>query len=342
MDISRDNYEEWMLDYIEGRLNAFGQEQLHDFLINNPDLKSELEDFEIYTLEPAGNDPFNDKTSLKKNGVEIDGISRNDYLYIQKAEGLLSDTEEQEYNVLLKTTPVAGKEQQLFNKTILYPENDISYPHKLKLKRVTILPFITKDIFNRAAAISIIILLATSLWITFKPNVSTRTYTDVIKQTPTVEQPISNQKPELKIIEPVSKDENTFLANQKSTETFNLKPDIKPVQKRPSYTLSSISGKGISDVIKPVKLNGYEIALNQIMPLYISSLQNIDQRPVIKSPQSPAVNEQRNSLLAGGAKIVGRITGNSLKFKKQYNEQGDVVAYSFATPNLQIAHKIKK
>ncbi len=344
MDINRANYEEWMMDYIEGTLNAFEVEEVRNFLESNPDLRSELDEFELFTVEPSDANFFNDKLSLKKNRTGIEGISRNEYLFIQKAEGLLYGSEKQEYDVLMSTTPEAEKEQQRYNNTILSAEKSIVYPNKQNLKRVTLLPFITKDIFNKAASISIIILVATSIWATFKFDLITPSLTVAIKQPAKTELPVSTHQQEIVTKDPVIETEEVFVADLKPAEANDdilLKPELLIVNPRDIPVLSSITGKGLSGAIKTVELSGYEIALNEIMPLYISSLQNNEQQFAIKPVQTPSF-KKTNPLLAGGVNIINRITGNSLQFNKKQNEQGDVVAYRFATPNLQIDHKVKK
>ena len=50
MDISRNNYESWFLDYLDGRLNAAEEEILLSFLEFNQDLRTELGGFENLQL----------------------------------------------------------------------------------------------------------------------------------------------------------------------------------------------------------------------------------------------------------------------------------------------------
>ena len=344
MDINRGNYEEWMIDYVEGTLNAFDEEKVRDFLENNPDLKSELDEFELFTVEPSGVNYFSDKVSLKKNMSGIEGISRNEYLYIQKTEGLLHGAERQEYDVLMETTPDAEKEQMLYNKTTLSVEKSVLYPDKQKLKRVTLLPFITKDIFNKAAVVSIIILVVTSIWASFKYDLIKPSLTASIKQPVKKEQLVSNNQQEAIIEEIAVEPEEVLVASlkpAKSTAESKIIPELALPDNTQRIILETISGKGVDEVINPIELNGYDIALNEIMPLYLSSIQNSNQKPVIKPVQSPSL-EKTNSLLAGSMNLINRMTGNSLRFKKKFNEQGNVVAYRFASSNLQIDHKVKK
>ncbi len=345
MNINRENYEEWMIDYIEGTLSAFEEEEVRNFLETNTDLKSEIDEFELFTLEPSVSNSFNDKLSLKKNREEMKGISRNEYLYIQKTEGMLYGAEKQEYKVMMQKTPEAIKEQALFSKTVLSADNSIIYPNKQSLKRVTLIPFITKGTLNKAASISIIILLAASIWATYKFDIIKPSLTASRKQPVRTEEPASNIKQETNIKKVTAEHKKVLVATSTKPVVTKHKNKLTPKSSLPlrnqKIIFETISSKGIDKEITATELNGYEIALNEIMPLYISSIQNSKQKPEIKPVQSPSL-EKTNPLLAGSVKFINRMTGNNLRFKKQYNDQGDVVAYHFASSNLQVAHKVKK
>ena len=83
MNITRDNYESFFLDYLEGSLDPSMMEQMHAFLERNPDLKAEMEEFEQVSLIA---DPvlFMEKEKLKKNLSIQDhsGEQHFDHLYI--------------------------------------------------------------------------------------------------------------------------------------------------------------------------------------------------------------------------------------------------------------------
>lgn len=71
MTISRDNYEVYFLDYIEGKLRAEMHEELQLFLQHNPDLAAELEEIQLFQEQnnfSIGKEElsFDDKNSLKK------------------------------------------------------------------------------------------------------------------------------------------------------------------------------------------------------------------------------------------------------------------------------------
>ena len=65
MKIDQHNYETFLIDYIEGRLDALTIAELEDFLSIHPELKRELESFESITITPE-NIIYPDKKNLKK------------------------------------------------------------------------------------------------------------------------------------------------------------------------------------------------------------------------------------------------------------------------------------
>jgi len=66
MKITINNYEEWMIDYLEGNLSNVERKQLVEFLEFHPELKAELELFEQTKLQPDTTIVFVNKEALKK------------------------------------------------------------------------------------------------------------------------------------------------------------------------------------------------------------------------------------------------------------------------------------
>ncbi|MCZ4408766.1 hypothetical protein O3Q51_08105 [Cryomorphaceae bacterium 1068] len=85
--ITRHNYEAFFLDYLEGNLSEELNTELQAFLSQNPDLASELEEFENVSLEPES-DPAN-WNELKV--PSFDDLTKNEslreQLYFRCAEG---------------------------------------------------------------------------------------------------------------------------------------------------------------------------------------------------------------------------------------------------------------
>lgn len=66
MKININNYEEWMIDYIEGNLSDAQVKEMQEFLTFHPELKAELDLFNETKLQPDTSVVFEHKESLKK------------------------------------------------------------------------------------------------------------------------------------------------------------------------------------------------------------------------------------------------------------------------------------
>jgi len=347
--INRENYEEWMLDFIEGSLSAVDEAEVRNFLDRNPDLKTELEEFESATLVPE-DVVLNDKVTLKKDSSEQTGLNRNEYLFIKKTENGLTVEEQQEYDVLLMTNPDAQKEQHLFDKTVLKADTNVYFSQKNRIKRVTLIPFLSKENFNRVAAVAILILIFSVSWFVFRPGTYQAEKNIAEVQEPATASdktsivPEQGSPVEKVMVADVAKVGESGSASTKGEQNKRAKQSRKPVSvsaKKDIPALAAVTGKGLNDILKPVKLNGYEVALDHIMPLYISSLQNREERPEYVPAMMNDKNSSDNDLLAGGVKVINKLTGNFFNIHKRYDDKGEVVAYSFATSNLRIDHKVK-
>lgn len=130
MIITRDNYEPFFLDYLEGNLDENMIDQFLDFLENNPDLKEELQMFENVHL-PEEQIVFQDKKKLYKT-VAV-GKSALEAKTIAHLEGDLDDEERKSFEKYLAVHPELQKEYALFEKTRLRPDLKIQYPEKKRL-----------------------------------------------------------------------------------------------------------------------------------------------------------------------------------------------------------------
>lgn len=74
MRINKENYEAWFLDFAEGTLSDSQIEELNEFLSMNPELKAELDAFEIIPLQPDLSVVFENKASLRRNARIISFI----------------------------------------------------------------------------------------------------------------------------------------------------------------------------------------------------------------------------------------------------------------------------
>jgi hypothetical protein len=163
MKITRENYEPFFLDYLDGNLEEHMTDEFIEFLQQNPDLKEELQLFEAVTLSNE-DVAYNHKNKLYRHSLDIPGEFENKA--IAWLEGDLEEKEHTEFSTYIDAHPARKKELELFMKTKLIPDEKITFKHKSRLYRK---PFIQNRLYTvfRVAAI---ILVAITIWTIWPTN----------------------------------------------------------------------------------------------------------------------------------------------------------------------------
>ena len=132
MKITRDNYESFFIDYMDGNLPESLIDQFLDFLNQNPDLKEELHLFEEVKL-PQEFVVFPEKKQLNKSAA--DENRRLENTVVAYMEGDLDANDNKAFEAYLTNNPELKKEYGLFAKTRLIPDSKIIFSEKRKLYR---------------------------------------------------------------------------------------------------------------------------------------------------------------------------------------------------------------
>ncbi len=131
MNINKNNYEAFFLDYHEGNLTPQQVVDLLFFVEMNPELKEEFEGFENFTIEDFPSVEFEYKSSLKK---EITLDNREVY-FIKSVENTLNTSEKSLLDIFLKQNPQFMVEYELFQKTKLAADKSVVFENKNSLKK---------------------------------------------------------------------------------------------------------------------------------------------------------------------------------------------------------------
>jgi hypothetical protein len=147
LHITRSNYEEFFLLYVDGELSPEQCDAVEAFTAIHPDLQEEL-DILLTTRLDAETISFDfDKESLMAESMKANAIDENLLLYIDNE---LEGKEKAAMEHTLATDPVYQYQHQLLLQTKLPAEN-IIYPNKQELYRKTT-PAIRPVVYFRAAA----------------------------------------------------------------------------------------------------------------------------------------------------------------------------------------------
>ncbi|HRN42346.1 MAG TPA: hypothetical protein PK649_09780, partial [Vicingus sp.] len=123
--INKNNYEAFLLDYVEQNLSPEMVAELMLFLEQNPDLKAELDEYENTLFAQIPDATFEHKADIKQAAIEE--------LMIAELEGLNNAKESAELKQAIKENVLYASLFANYQKTILVPEQ-IVYADKNSLK----------------------------------------------------------------------------------------------------------------------------------------------------------------------------------------------------------------
>lgn len=136
MEINRYNYEETLIDFMEGNLSKAEESELFLFLDANPDIRAEFELLrsDIPSVVATTVD-FPSKAQLIKKQVGTEFIDEFSWLCIAKLEGDATPTELAQLQKLIKANPILNEEYSLFEKMRLLPSTTVIFDQKSRLAR---------------------------------------------------------------------------------------------------------------------------------------------------------------------------------------------------------------
>ncbi len=192
MEISRQNYEQYFVDYLDGKLNEKQVGILMSFLEFNPDLKEEFADIEKMCLAPDET-KFSGKAKLLKSESDFleETILKDFDMYcISSMERDIADEDEEILQGIVGDDPDKEHTYILYQSTRLLPDESIIYPGKARLKK-RFIPLPYRIILPAAAAVAALIILL-QVFTTKGPEVYNATQTFQSPETPNDNQEISS------------------------------------------------------------------------------------------------------------------------------------------------------
>lgn len=347
-NINSTNYEAHLLDYLEGNISEEDRDMLFAFLDRHPELKTDL-DVPIDLILP--NRPlfkhYPRKNSLKKHPADEYRLAPLDYLYIKEVEEGLSSNELHEQALLEPDKKKREKEKHLFTHSILKPDPNIRLSSKSMLKRFSPIG-LNHHRLQQAAAVAIVLLMAGTLW--FAPRHTTnQTLSSVTKQ----DQSTISEHKQIAKAQPIIVEKDIITQETPDKDSL-MKIANNPMGKKAIGKNKQQKAIQIKDTIKPVKLaslkyidlpqkdsiNGYEHALNVMMPQYMSN--NILRRElteIYKQIEEETTQPGNLALLESSVKVLNFFSKDDVSLDKYYDEQGNITGYNLSGNGLKIQRR---
>lgn len=160
MKLDRTTYEIYLIDYLDGKLDAVEVSELLLFLEQNPDLKEEFDGLGEISLAKETKPAF-DASALKK--PEYDAAGKNhETLLVAYMEGDLDASQQKELNRTFALYPELRKDAELFKQTRLQPDLAVTYKNKSVLK-----VFVIQSYYKTIVRVAAVLLLVSFAGIYF-------------------------------------------------------------------------------------------------------------------------------------------------------------------------------
>jgi hypothetical protein len=356
MEINKNNYEAFFLDYFEGNLNDLQTQHLFQFLENNPELKNEFKSFENISIEKE-EIVFEEKNDLIK--PEVNHHNYQSFL-IASAERDLNRTEERALESFLKSHPEYNTDKVLYAALKAVPDEGVSFIDKEALKRAERKPAGKVIYLYRSIAVAASVILAAFIFIQVnKPgNLQTADNSntkETIKEQPVVQNKDEDETMPVKIEEEKA---NTNLADipevkkqKKNVEATEKIKDVKTIEPQIVYT----APQKIAPVLKidntsdfqeapelatienpatPVITNENQSTTPTLAQAAIKVVENVISGEIIPGNEAGAATSVVDLAASGINKITGKET---VSFEKNYNDEGQIQKFRISAGNFTIS-----
>ncbi len=355
MEINRNNYELYMIDYLDAKLIAEQQAHLMLFLAKNPDLKAEFDLLQNTLLtDDVHPIPFEFKQELKKK--EYIQVSQYDELLVAKLEGDLSKDELTMLDANIHIYPELKLSFEQFQKTKLLKDETIVFSNKSSLRKqaqVFALFSNVRMIISIAAAF----LLILALWF-FQSNRNININESAASLGNTIEIYNKEAKPldqsdkvdkQVNVVQPIAKvrnqKPNVIIPISKVTSITTLDLAVITIDKKENnllaVKLAPLNDKEIKSLQFAVNYKSIEnnvVATNNYLTpqQYLQKMINTNAQNTVVDQNKPSSIDDKNKSNIGFALLglFNKATGSDVKLVRRYDNDGNLTGYSVAANTL--------
>ena len=347
MKINRNNYEAFLIDFLDGTLDAVVVAELMLFLEANPDIREEFDGIEEVSLE-SQNIQFTEKDFLKKTEIKtIAGISENNFedYFIAHYENDLSEEKADNLKNFLIANPQLKPEFELHKKLLISKDKSVAFPHKENLKRKAAIPIWWISGTSIAAAVALLF----ALFNLMKPgetipkqeqfvliHLTPKTLTDVSVESSLFIMSSRNKQAvqqEIKAAELLDYETN-YISKLNSKEiAVNLNKEENYTALAPHNYDGEFLADSQSETIPKEKKRG---ALGRIINRNLTLLAERFQKQDKDKSSDPTFVK----ILDGSITAFNTVTGSEVEMKKNYGEDGRLTDYQVDNGTLSVNRSI--
>lgn len=339
LHINSDNYEVWLIDYIDGKLSDDEVVAVQHFLASHPHILSEMNELSGIELRPEKDSFYPFKERLRRAPAPFDDLSEYDYLLAKVAEQELSvDEQRQLYNLSKKSDEVTA-DFRCMSRIKLRPDDEV-YPYRSQLYRKSL---ITTGLWWKTAAAAVLIFFFLSdrgmidqsvspTMVAYRPDTEVTVGADAtVEHNPVDKEAVSGivavaatgkQMTHTVVVQSTSAGEENV--QEKATDVI---PAITPRLKTPV-------------IVENFYLNSYEEGLSLMLPHYLKNRRLLASSEGAEEAEELAREEMPMELTTKTTRLLGRIAPFNLAYTRKYNEEGRLVAINVKSDNFELEQRV--
>lgn len=320
MKITRTNYEEFAINYLDGTLDPVDAAELLLFLEQNPDLKNEFQELNQISLKPNPDIQYNFKELLLQPAdVDAINLSTNNYnfYFIAVSEGDLSEKGMIAVKQFASRHPELASALKAFNSLKLTADKEIRFPEASKLRKPVIIKTSIRYLIL-AGSVAASLLLLISLFLRLEPR-STDSLTsklggyEATEVTTIKKDSVITEKP---VDREPEKSTKTIKQNFQPAKSNSLKPaydeparnerDKRPINYAPSRQIINITPEPFNTSSR----NFYSELFDEIVQSQEAMMASLEPEEQITTEQVPAksrINQRVGRMIQSGAQIASQL-----------------------------------
>ncbi|NJK98855.1 MAG: hypothetical protein HC905_31605 [Bacteroidales bacterium] len=332
IDINRNNYEIWFIDYYDGRLDALQIAEMMAFISENQDIEEEFYQFQKIGI-PAESIQLHNKLFLKRNFEDIASVTDENFeeFCIAHYEGDLDVNSENKLQNFIKQNPTKEPIFQLYQQIRFNPELSVFYSGKNSLKKTVNKPvrYLFYAVAVAASIIGILFLVTRNEPIDITQIYSYSPLKQEINENFQIPEPIVIKKTDLKTspTKKIPKPEMK-LNLQNELQAYSLLEKIKPVQ----YEYIPVE--------KEINVLQASLVYESEKP---ENKKNIRDQFIFK-PEQIQIPEKIDlwALAEVGVKGVNYLTESNLRLEKKTDPSGKIVKFEIGSENFGFSTQRKR
>lgn len=263
MNITRHNYEEYFLLYVDNELNIVQRRAVEAFVEENPDLRAELRMLQDSILPADDAIVFLDKTSLLRTSAAPNPVNDTncEEYFVLYADDELTNEQKDQVEQFVYRNPQHQAGFELLQKVRLMPDSSVVFPDKYALYRheeEEKRPVVAMRWYRMAAAAAILLLVGGTTWyLASKENPKQGQFAGTT-HTENTTKPQSGQQQQLAANDSNKTQQQNAAADQPLATIDQPKSITQPADQQPAVVPVDQAPKRLAPAISPKQ----DIAVN--------------------------------------------------------------------------------